>query len=205
MPVTAVPVGPDYILGPGDEVIIDIWGMVDAHYQTVIDHTGAITLPKIGRLHLWGLSYQEAKELFTAQLNKYYLNVQSSFTLGNLRTIKVFVLGEAVSPGGYEVSSLATLFQVLYLAGGPNSRGSMRYIKLWRNNKVIAEVDLYHFLLSGDNKEDIKLQSQDTIFIPLTEKLVVITGSVRRPAFYELKEEKTLSDLINLAGGLTVF
>ncbi len=203
-PVPDVPVGPDYILGPGDELIIDVWGMIEGHYQITIDRDGGITLPKIGRIYLWGLTFKEAEKLIREKFSKYFTGFELSVTMGKLRTIKVFVLGEVKNPGGYELSSISTLFHALYLAGGPNSRGTMRNIQLIRDNKIIGTTDIYEFLLTGKKDQDYKLQSGDTIFVPLVGPLVGITGQIKRPAIYELKEEKTLLDLINLAGGVKV-
>jgi len=203
-PITDVPVGPEYTLGTGDELIIDVWGMVEGRYQVTIDREGGILLPKIGRLHLWGLTFQEAENLIRQKFNKYYTGFELSITMGRLRTIKVFVVGEAQNPGAYEISSLSTLFHALYLAGGPTSIGTMRNIQLIRNNKIIGTSDIYEFLLTGKKQQDYKLQSGDTIFIPLTGPLVGISGNVKRPAIYELKEEKKLLDLINLAGGIHI-
>jgi len=203
-PISDVPVGPDYILGTEDELIIDVWGMIEGHYQVVLDRDGGISLPKIGRLHLWGLTFEQAERLIRQKFNKYFTGFELSMTMGRLRTIKVFVVGEIKNPGTYELSSLSTLFHAFYLAGGCTSTGTMRKIQLIRNNKIIGTTDIYEFLLTGKKEQDYKLQSGDTIFVPLVGPLVGISGKVKRPAIYELKDEKNLLDLINLAGGMKV-
>ncbi|HRS05786.1 MAG TPA: SLBB domain-containing protein [Candidatus Ratteibacteria bacterium] len=203
-PISDVPVGPEYVLGPGDELIIDVWGMIEGRYQVIIDREGGVVLPKIGRLHLWGLTFNNAEKLIRQKFNKYFTGFELSITMGRLRTIKVFVLGEVRNPGSYELSSLSTLFHALYTAGGPTSTGTMRNIQLIRNNEIIGTTDIYDFLLTGKKQQDYKLQSGDTIFIPLVGPLVGISGNIKRPAIYELKEEKRILDLINLAGGISI-
>ncbi|MFN4227327.1 MAG: SLBB domain-containing protein [Candidatus Ratteibacteria bacterium] len=203
-PVLDVPVGPDYILGPGDELIIEIWGLIEGRDSYTIDREGGIYIPKIGRIYLWGLTFEQAKNLIEKKYKEFYKGFEINVLLGKLRTIKVFVVGEVKNPGAYEVSSLSTLFHILYLSGGPTSIGSYRKIQLYRNNKLIGETDIYEFLLTGKKEQDYKLQSQDVIFIPISGPQVSISGNVKRPGIYELKNEKTLSDLIDLAGGIEV-
>ena len=202
-PVTEAPVGPDYTLGPGDEIIIDVWGMVEGHYQARIDRDGGIVLPKIGRIQLWGQTFENCQKLIEKQFLKHYSDFQISITIGRLRTIEVFVVGEAVQPGTYQLSSLSTIFTALYTAGGPTKVGSLRDVRLIRNNKTVASFDLYSFFLLGDKSKDLYLQSEDIVFISPIGPLVGISGDVKRPAIYELKEKDIpLEDLIQLAGGL---
>ena len=200
-PITEVPVSPDYVLGPGDELIIEVWGMVDMREQVTIDNDGGIFLPQIGRIYLAGIPFQRAENLIKQQFGKYYTNFELVVTISRLRSIKVFVLGEAKNPGAYELSSLSTLFHALYLSRGPSSIGSMRNIKLIRDGEIVGTVDTYQFLLYGDKSHDYRLQSGDTVFIPLAGPMVTIEGEIRRPAIYELNGEKNLLDVINLAGG----
>lgn len=202
-PITAVPVSPDYILGPGDQLIIDVWGMVTGTFKLTIANDGGIFIPKIGRIYIAGLTFENAESLIHHEFRKYFTGFKLAMTMGRLRTMRIYVLGEAKYPGAYEVSSLATLFNVLYISGGPNSIGSMRKIELIRNNKIIGISDLYHFLLTGEKDQDYSLQSGDTIFIPLAGPMVEIYGAVKRPAIYELKNNRTLLHLIKLAGGVT--
>jgi len=203
-PVLNVPVGPNYILGPGDEIIIEIWGMIEGRKEYTIDREGGIYIPKIGRIYLWGLTFKEAEKLIKKKYKEYYKKFEINIVLGKLRTIKVFVVGEAKKPGDYEVSSLSTAFNVLYLSGGPTSTGSYRRIQLIRENKIIGEIDTYEFLLTGKKNCDYKLQSEDIIFIPLSGPQVSVSGEVKRPRIYELKNEKKLSEVIKLAGGVKV-
>lgn len=203
-PVLDVPVGPDYTLGPGDELVVDVWGMIENHYQEILDREGGIYIPKVGRIHLWGLTFEQAEKIIKQQVGKYFTNFELSVTMGRLRTIKVFVVGEVNNPGAYEISSLSTLFQALYLAGGPSTTGTMRKIQLIRNNEAVGTTDIYEFLLSGKKEQDYKLQSGDTVFVPLAGPLVCIAENVKRPAVYELKDEKNLYNLITLAGGVKV-
>jgi polysaccharide biosynthesis/export protein len=201
-PITEVPVGPDYILGPGDELIIEVWGMVDMREQVTVDKDGGIFLPQIGRIYLAGIPFQRAENLIKQQFNKYYTGFELVVTISRLRSIKVFVLGEAKNPGAYELSSLSRLFHALYLSKGPSPIGSMRKIQLIREGEIIGTTDTYQFLLRGQKEQDHKLQSGDIIFIPLAGPMVSIEGDVRRPAIYELNEGKNLLDIIGLAGGV---
>ena len=204
-PLTEIPVGPDYILGPEDELTIFLWGMKEEIYKVKIDREGCIFIPTLGKISLWGLNFLSAKELIKRELSKYYKDFNVDITLSKLRTIKVFIVGSVLKPGGYELSSLATLFNALYLSGGPSKMGSLRRIKLIRNNETILISDFYNFLLKGEKKEDIRLHSGDTVFVPPIGPVVGINGMVKRPAIYELKEEKSLKELIEMAGGLLPF
>jgi polysaccharide biosynthesis/export protein len=199
-PITEGPVDYDYVLGPGDELIIEVWGMVDMREQVTIDKDGGIFLPQIGRISLVGIPFQRAENLIKQQFGKYYTGFELAVTISRLRSIKIFVLGEAKHPGTYELSPFSTLFHALYLSGGPSSIGSMRKIQLIRAGEKIGTTDAYQFLLYGQKKQDYKLQPGDIIFIPLAGPMVSIEGDVRRPAIYELNEEKNLLDIISLAG-----
>lgn len=202
-PVTDVPVGPDYVVGPGDSFIISLWGRVEAGFSVIVDRNGEITLPKIGTLKVWGLSFSELKKYLSREFSKHYKGFYMNVVMGKLRTIRVFVVGEAVTPGSYTLSSLSTVYNALFAAGGPSKRGSMRNIQLIRNNIVVKIIDLYDFLLKGDKSEDERLQSGDTIFIPVIGPVAGITGNVKRLAIYEIKRSMVLEELIDLAGGVT--
>ena len=190
-------------MGPGDQIIIDVWGMVTGTFKITIANDGGIFIPKIGRIYVAGLTFKDAEELIHHEFSRYFSGFKLAMTMGRLRTMRIYVLGESKYPGAYEVSSLATLFDVLYISGGPNSIGSMRKIELIRNNKIIGVSDLYHFLLTGKKDQDYNLQSGDTIFIPLAGPMVEIYGAVKKPAIYELKKNRTLLHLLKLAGGVT--
>jgi protein involved in polysaccharide export with SLBB domain len=194
---------PDYKLGPGDNLVVNIWGRVDMQLDLTIDREGKVFIPKAGEIAAWGVTLDEFKRLVNAKLSAIYSDYQFSVTLGKIRRIKVFVYGEVKRPGGYTTSSLATFFNALYLAGGPNCTGSLRAIKHIRNSKVLAQVDLYRFLIEGDNSQDSRLESGDVIFVPVTGPLVRISGQVKRPAIYELSTGEKVTDIIKLAGGTT--
>lgn len=199
-PIVNVPVGPDYILGPGDELIINIWGKVDVSLAVTIDRNGNIFIPKVGVVTISGLSFSKAEDLIYKELSRVYTDFSLNITMGELRTIQVSVIGEVKKPGCYTISSLSTLYNALYFVGGPNKRGTMRRIKLIRDNKEISVIDLYDFLLKGDKSNDIKLKNGDTIFVPTIGPVVGIAGCVHRPYIYEFKDEITLMQALNLAG-----
>lgn len=199
---TSIPVGPDYVLGPGDEIIINIWGKIEETFKQVIDKNGKIFIPKIGEIYLSGETLASANQIINNNLKKEFVNFSSNVSVGKLRSIKVFVLGEAQRPGAYDISSLSTLITALYVGGGPTKNGSLRKIKLIRNNKTYKVVDLYNYLLNGDNREDIRLKTNDTIYIPIIGDVVSVQGNVKRPGIFEIEENTNLYDaLYVLAGG----
>jgi len=201
-PGDRIPVGPDYVLGPGDEIKITIWGKIEGTWDIVVDRDGTISLPKIGVLGVTGLTFQELKAALLKEISKYYNGFEMNVTLGRLRSIKVYLVGNARHPGAYTISSLSTLVNALFEGGGPNKTGSMRDIQLKRNGMTIVRFDLYDFLLKGDKSKDVRLMPEDVIFIPPIGPLAAVAGNVNTPAVYELKEEKTISQLIEMAGGL---
>ena len=203
-PVKQVPVGPDYLLGPGDEFRISIWGKIDADYTARIDREGQIKLPQIGMISLAGLIFSEAQATILQEFGRYYKQeeVKVNISMARLRSIRVFVVGQARRPGSYTISSLSTLIHALFAAGGPNKNGTLRDIQVKRNGQTIVHFDLYDFLLQGDKSQDLRLQSEDVIFIPTVGVLAGIAGNVRVPAIYELKRETTLKNLIAMAGGI---
>ncbi len=202
-PVDNIPVGPEYVIGPDDEIRVVIWGSIEGQWNVVVDRDGSITLPKIGTIGVAGLTFEELKEVLYKEFSKYYRNFEMNVSMGKLRTIQVYVVGDAKRPGAYTVSSLSTLVNALFAAGGPSKEGSMRRIELKRNGKTIVVFDMYDLLLKGDKTKDVRLMPEDVIFIPPVGPRVAIAGSVKRPAIYELKEEKTIKELIELAGGLS--
>jgi len=202
-PVTDVPVGPDYVIGPGDRFDISLWGRIEGSYGVEVDRNGEITLPKVGTLKVWGLTFAELKEYLSKEFSKHYKGFYMNVAMGKLRTIRVYVVGEVVTPGSYTLSSLSTVYNALFAAGGPSKRGTLRNIQLIRNGKIIRSIDLYDFLLRGDKSQDERLQSGDTIFVPIIGPVVGIAGSVMRPAIYEVKNALTLRELFDLAGGIT--
>jgi polysaccharide export outer membrane protein len=201
-PVTGVPVGPEFILGPNDTMMIYIWGLVENILYLTIDLNGNIFLPKAGILHISGLRFAEAEAQIREHLAKYFKKFDLKMTMKDLHTIQVFMVGQAVRPGGYTISSLSTISNALYVAGGPSKQGTMRNIRLIRNNKTLITLDLYDFLLKGDKTSDLRLETGDTIFVPPIGPVAAISGSVKRPAIYELRGPTPISQLIEMGAGL---
>lgn len=195
-------VNPDYILGPGDEIKISVWGKIDANWTVTVDRDGNIYIPKIGALGVVGLTYSELKQLLFNEISKYFSGFQMNVSMGSLKNIRIYVLGNAYKPGTYFISSLSTLVNAIFDTGGPAKNGSMRNIKLIRNGKIFKDFDLYDFLLKGDKSNDARLMPEDVIFYPVIGPLVAIGGNIKKPAIFELKSEKSLKDLVELTGGL---
>jgi polysaccharide export outer membrane protein len=202
-PLDRVPVTPDYVLGPGDEIVLRAWGQVDIDYRATIDRNGQIHIPQIGTLTVGGLRYQDLHGFMRTALARVFRNFDMSVNLGQLRSIQIFVVGQARHPGAYTVSSLSTLVNALFASGGPSKKGSMRRVQLKRGNSVVSEFDVYDLLLKGDKSKDARLLPGDLIYIPAIGDLVAISGSVNQPAIYEMKNGTSLNDLIQLAGGLS--
>ncbi len=202
-PVQEVPVGPDYVVGPGDEIRVSIWGKINDQWTVTVDRDGNINIPKIGVIGVTGLTFRELKDVLQREISKYYIGIDMNVSMGSLRTIRVYVVGNAMRPGAYTVSSLSTLVNALFESGGPGKTGSMRDIQLKRNGKTLVHFDMYDFLLKGDKTKDMRLMPEDVIFIPPVGPLAGIAGNVRNPAIYELKGDTRLLDLIDMAGGLT--
>jgi protein involved in polysaccharide export with SLBB domain len=203
-PLDNVPVTPDYLIGPGDELVIRGWGQVDFDLSLTVDRNGAIYLPKVGNVNVSGIRYQALHGYLKNAIGKIFQNFELNVSLGKLRSIQVFVVGQAKRPGAYTVSSLSTLVNTLFASGGPSLKGSLRNIQVKRNGIVESEMDMYDFLLKGDKTRDISLLPGDVIYIPPVGSLSAIEGSVNNPGIYELKKDKaSLAELIELAGGLT--
>lgn len=203
-PSDNIPVNPDYILGPGDELRVSLWGRLNAEYSVVVDRDGKVNLPEAGIIFLNGLTFNEARAFLKKELARYYLpsEVKMNVSMGALRSIRVYVVGNAVKPGSYSISSMSTVLNALFAAGGPSKTGSMRKIELKRNGATVAALDLYDLLLKGDKSTDLRLASEDVVFIPPAGPLAAVAGEVRSPAIYELKDESSASELFALAGGL---
>jgi len=191
-----------YLIGPGDNIIISLWGRVQQEWNLTVDREGQVFIPRVGEIPAWGMTLDEFKERLDTHLSNVYTGFERRVTLGKIRTIKVFVYGEVSSPGGYAVSALSTLFNALYMAGGPTDNGSFRRIKLIRDRES-TPIDLYDFLIAGDKSCDVPLLSGDVIFVPLSGPQATVRGEVKRPGIYELLGGETVSDLIGLAGGPT--
>jgi len=201
-PQTDLPVAPDYILGTGDRINLTVWGSMEGNYELEINRNGEVTLPKVGTIKLSGTRFQLLPQLLKGQLGKVFKDFNLNVTMGKLRQIKVYVVGEVKTPGDYSISSMSTLINALSTAGGPTRNGTLRSIAIRRNGILVDTVDLYEFFLKGDKSRDIRLQSGDTIFVPTIGAVAGITGNVRRPAIYELKQEKSLKELLALADGI---
>ena len=201
-PVDNVPVTPDYAVGPGDEIQIRAWGQIDVDVSAVVDREGAISVPKVGMVSVAGVKASDLPAYLKTVFSRTFRNFQLTATLGRLRSIQVFVVGQAKRPGTYTVSSLSTLVTAVFAAGGPSSKGSMRSIQLKRGNRVVADFDFYDLLVSGDKSKDAQLLPGDVIYIPPSGPMVAVTGSVKVPAVYELKQNAVLFDLFRWAGGL---
>src|SRR5262249_1545029 len=202
-PLDRVQVTPDYIVGPGDELMIRAWGQISVDYHYVVDRAGGVYIPKVGVVNVAGVKFGDLNNYLTAEVGKVFKNFQVNVTLGSLRSIQVYVVGQAKRPGLYTVSSLSSLVDALFASGGPSKRGSMRRIQVKRDNKVVTTFDLYDLLASGDKSKDVKLLPGDVIYIPPAGPLVAISGSVNTPAIFEMSDHGTLADLIGLSGGLT--
>ncbi len=202
-PLDRVPVTPDYLIGPGDELLIRVWGQVDVNYRAVVDRNGAIYVPRIGAISVAGTRYDQLHSVVQAAISRVYKNFELNITMGQLRSIQVFVVGQVRRPGTYTVSSLSSLVNALFASGGPSKRGSMRRIMLKRQGKEVTSFDLYDLLANGDKSKDAQLLPGDVIYIPPVGPLVALAGSVNVPAIYELKDHDMLGDLLNYAGGLT--
>lgn len=202
-PVDQIPAMSDYIVGPGDEILVRLWGPESFNGQLTVDSSGSIYVPQVGGIHVAGLRIDQLQSQISSDIRHTFRNFNLSVDLGHLRSIQVYVVGEARRPGVYTVSSLSTVLNVLFVAGGPNVQGSLRHIEVRRDGKVAGELDLYDLLLKGDKTHDLRLQPNDTIFIPPVGPQAALAGSVHHPAIYELRDETTIGDLLKLAGGLT--
>ena len=201
-PVNNVPVGEDYVIGPGDAFTIHLWGKAEQAYQVKVTRDGKIVVPRLGTINVSGLTFEELKKHLYHKFLEYYPDFDMSLTMDALRSVDIFLVGEARNPGTYSVSALSTVITALYASGGPSRSGSLRNIKVFRNGSSEKDIDLYEFFSKGNKTQDIRLQPGDTVFIPVIGPAVGIAGCVKRPAIYELKGGETIADLIELAGGI---
>ncbi|RAP34038.1 hypothetical protein DID75_00235 [Candidatus Marinamargulisbacteria bacterium SCGC AG-410-N11] len=196
-----IPVADDYIIGPGDSLVINIWGKLTETFMVTVDKRGRIFIPQLGHIPLNGVRFGQVNNIIRKHLDKKFVNIETSVSISQLRSIKVFILGDVNQPGSYNVSSLSTLFTAIHEAGGPSKTGSLRNIQLKRKGKTFKTVDLYDYLLKGDQSQDIQLRAYDTIFVPAIGPVCQIKGLVKRPAIYELKHKVSLLSAIQLSGG----
>lgn len=202
-PVVDAPVSPDYIIGPGDTLVLTSSGSLEGTFSLEVNRSGEVILPKVGAVTVWGVAFGTIPSLLKANLSKTFRTVHVNVTMGKLRSIKVYVVGEVTSPGDHNISALSTLINALAAAGGPSKNGTLRAIQVVRAGKVVETVDLYDFFLKGDKSRDIRLQPGDTINVPIHGNLVGIGGNVRKPAIYEFRNETNLKELFDIAGGLS--
>lgn len=199
----------NYQLGPDDELVIDIFGNASDSYRLKVSPEGTVKVLNLAPVYVSGLTIEEAKERLVSRLRQAYSGLNSGggtyavVNLGNIRSIRVSIIGEVVKPGSYTVSSLATAFNALYLCGGPDSMGTYRNIRILRNNKVVRTIDLYQFLLTGEQSDNILLQDQDIIQVPFFTNRIELDGEIKRPAIYEIKENESLEQLLQFSGGFT--
>jgi protein involved in polysaccharide export with SLBB domain len=199
-----LPVGPDYVLGSGDGLSINLSGGISQTFTRLIDREGKIALPEAGSIVIAGLTLQHAQTIIEDALKQQYRNVRVDITIARLRTVRIYVVGDVQRPGAYDLSSLSTPLNALYAAGGPTSVGSLRVLRHMRGSQLIREVDLYDLLLHGKRMDDERLEAGDTLLVPPAGPQVAVYGMVKRPAIYELKGSANLSEVLEDAGGATV-
>jgi len=216
-----VPPPPSYILGPGDEVIITVWGETQLYYRLAVTKEGAITIPDLGQIPLSGMTLEKAYKVLVKRMTRVYSGLKEGapsantfldISIGKLRSIQVYVLGEVNKPGGYQLSSMATAFTALYNAGGPTLSGSLRNVRVMRSeskgdspqlsSRTVSVIDVYDYAIKGDKSKDVRLEDGDVVLVKPVGRRVALVGEVMRPAIYELKEKEKLGDLIAAAGGL---
>lgn len=200
-PATDIPVPGEYIVGPGDNINLNLYGKTNSQLTVVVDREGKINVPELGPIHVAGLSFQELKAMMKEEVKQRAIGLSVLTTLGELRSVRIFILGEANRPGSYTVSSLSTITNALFVSGGIKKTGSLRNIQLKRNGQLLSTFDLYDLLLKGDTSDDVRVLPGDVIFVPPVGKTVGIGGEVKRSAIFELKDETSFADLVQLSGG----
>jgi polysaccharide export outer membrane protein len=197
-----LPAGPDYVVGPGDGLSIDLWGGVSQRIYRVVDREGRVSLPEVGPLLVNGKSLADVQQSLQQTLRTQFRQVSADVSLAKLRTIRVYEVGDVANPGAYDISSLSTPLNALFVGGGPTQKGSLRIVKHYRGNQLVEVVDLYDLLLHGVKSDLQRLENGDSVLVPPIGPQVTVEGMVRRPAVYELKDEKNLASVLELAGGL---
>ena len=198
----------NYIIGYGDQLLISIWGSSQGNYQLTVNKDGQIMVPDLGPIYILGMTFDQASRKIRERLTSIYKEMQgdhpktfAQINMGQLRSIKINVVGEITTPGTYTLPVTATVFNALYLSGGPNEKGSFRNIKIIRNNKPVKEVDIYEYLVNADPSDNIQLENEDIIYVPTYTKKVKVTDGFKRSALFEMKEGEHLNDLIRFTGG----
>jgi protein involved in polysaccharide export with SLBB domain len=202
-PMDLLQVPSDYIIGPGDELQIRVWGQLEADLRVTVDRSGQIYIPRVGQISVAGVHYGELEQYLKNEVSKIFRNFSLTASVGRLRSIQVLVVGNARYPGTYTISSLSTLVNAIFASGGPSPQGSLRHIQVRRDGATITDFDFYDLLIKGDKSKDVRLQPGDVLYIPPVGPLASISGSVNTPAIYELKESSTLNDLVEIAGGFS--
>ena len=202
-PIDWMQVPSDYIIGPGDELQIKVWGQVEANLRVTVDRSGQIYIPQVGQVSVAGIHYGDLEQHLKSEISKIFKNFNVTASVGRLRSIQVIVVGDARYPGTYTISSLSTLVNAIFASGGPTPQGSLRHIQVRRDGTTITDFDFYDLLIKGDKSKDVRLQPGDVLYIPHVGPLVAISGSVNSPAIYEMKDSSTLNDLIEIAGDLS--
>jgi len=197
-----LPVGPDYVVGPGDSLAVDLWGGYSQRLMRVVDRTGRVSLPEVGPILVSGKNLADVQLTIQRTLRTQFRDLSADVSVARLRTIRIYVVGDVMEPGAYDVSSLSTPLNAVVMAGGVTSRGSLRTLKHYRGKELIQEVDAYDLLLHGVRSDVQQMQSGDTLLVPPIGPLVTVDGMVRRPAVYELKNETSLAQALELAGGI---
>lgn len=202
-PASRIPATPEYIVGPGDQLLVRTWGQLTLNLELTVDRSGSVFIPHVGEVRVAGIRFDQLQGLIKDSIGRVYRNFDINVNLGQLRSIQVFVAGEALRPGSYTLSALSTLVTAVVASGGPAPSGSMRHVLVRRGPTVIADFDLYDFILRGDKSRDVPLESGDVIDFLSVGAQVAVSGSVRRPAIYELRSAETLDNALQLAGGLS--
>lgn len=204
-PIENTPVGPDYVLGPGDNLMVFVSGLTDTSFSLTLDREGKVFLPRSGATFLWGLRFADGETLIKARIASVLRNARVQVSMGRVRALETFVLGAVERPGKYTLTGMATAFHAVSAAGGPSALGSLRDIRVLRGERVVARLDLYRFLTHGDRSNDVRLEAGDVVFVGLARSQVGIQGAVVRPGVYESDGPLSLRSLMDLAGGATPF
>ena len=202
-PVDFMQIPSDYIIGPGDELQISVWGQVEANLRVMVDRSGQVYIPQVGQISVAGIHYGDLEQHLKSEISKIFKNFNVTASLGRLRSIQVIVVGDARYPGTYTISSLSTLVNAIFASGGPTPQGSLRHIQVRRDGATITDFDFYDLLIKGDKSKDVRLLPGDVLYIPHVGPLVAVAGSVNSPAIYEMKDGSTLSELIETSGDLS--
>jgi len=202
-PIDWMQVPSDYIIGPGDELEINIWGQITANLRVIVDRSGQIYVPQVGQISVAGVHYGDLEQHLKHEVSKVFKNFNLTANIGRLRSIQIIVVGNARYPGTYTISALSTLVNAIFASGGPAPQGSLRHIQVRRDGNTITDFDFYDLLIKGDKTKDVRLESGDVLYIPHVGPLVAISGSVNVPAIYEMKDGSSLQNLIDIAGDLS--